>query len=483
MYPVQTAAILLPLLAFPAWMLDLPPMLWHFSQRNVAAGSLILWIIMINLLNSINPLIWPRDNVQEWWDGNVYCDIQVRIQVGANIGLASCTAMIMRKLASVMDTDSITVTTSRNSRLREKALEFVMCWGYPFVMVLLYYIVQPVRYFIFGFSGCTPAFDASWPSIIVAWMWGPITISVAAGYAGLLIYRLHRYRREFHRLVAAQNTTKSRFLRLFIMAIIVILVYLPFNFYILYRNASEIVDTFDWSVVHGPNWNTIIKVPSQGYPQFEKYGQIATGYVVFFIFGTGADAKNSYKRLLCIMGLGKVFPSLYRISESGTSSSGALSGKWGWYSSLSSKAKSLFSKSGSVTDDSTRQVSMAFTLDTPTTAQSMALHPMSTTEHMLPERPTSAPKSVFARIFTRRNHQAPVLPIFAARSSNDTAHTHGSEKSPADTVTPGIHSRAWASQGADMARLSEDHGVRVQRDVRQDHQQRFDRQEGHVGLH
>lgn len=186
-HPLHPAAIVFPLLAFPAWILDIAPLIWHFSQHNIAAGSLILWLVLVNFFNSISPLIWPRDNTQDWWDGNVFCDIVVRIHVGCIVGLTASVAMIMRKLAKVMDTRNITVSSSKNEKVKERALEVLWCWGYPCVMMVIYYIVQPVRYFIFGISGCVVAYDSSWPSVVLCWMWGPITMCFCAYYAGKIV--------------------------------------------------------------------------------------------------------------------------------------------------------------------------------------------------------------------------------------------------------------------------------------------------------
>jgi hypothetical protein len=116
---------------------------------------------------------------------------------------------------------------------------------------------------------------------------------------GLLICRLVRYRREFHRLISARNTTKSRFLRLFLMAILFITLFLPYTLYILYVLASTVEDFYDWDFIHGPNWNVIVKVPTQGGVRFDIWAEIATGYLLFLLFGTGTDAHNTYKRMLC----------------------------------------------------------------------------------------------------------------------------------------------------------------------------------------
>jgi pheromone a factor receptor len=182
--PLYLSAILFPVFAFPSWILCIPPLVWHFRQGNIASGSLFLWVIMINFFNSINPLIWPRDNVDEWWNGNVWCDINIRIQIGAMVGTTASTAMIVRKLAKVMDTRNITVTSNQDSKMKEKILEIVWCWVYPLALILVYYVVQPIRYFVFGIAGCISAYHTSWPSVVLGSMWAPITILVAAGYAG-----------------------------------------------------------------------------------------------------------------------------------------------------------------------------------------------------------------------------------------------------------------------------------------------------------
>lgn len=183
--PISTQAIVLPIFAFPAWILCILPMGWHFSQRNIAAGSLIVWILLNNFFNSINPLIWPRDNLMNWWDGHVWCDINTRIQIGSTVGLGASTAMIVRKLAKVMDTRKITVSSSKNSIIKERILEIFVCWGCPLILILVYYVVQPIRYLLYGIIGCISAYDTSWPSMVLSIMWGPISMCAAAYYAGM----------------------------------------------------------------------------------------------------------------------------------------------------------------------------------------------------------------------------------------------------------------------------------------------------------
>lgn len=179
-YPV---AILFSTLAWFSWLLCVVPLIWHFSQRNVAAGSLVLWIILTNFSLGINPIIWGRDNLEEWWDGVVWCDINARIQVGAQVSLGACVVMILRKLAQVMDTRNITVAPSRSSRMKQQLVELAWCWGYPLVLILFYIPVQSVRYNVWGIEGCISAYRPNWQSLVLNAMWVPITMSVVVYYA------------------------------------------------------------------------------------------------------------------------------------------------------------------------------------------------------------------------------------------------------------------------------------------------------------
>lgn len=458
-------------------------MIWHFSQRNIAAGSLILWMIVINFFNFINPLIWPRDNMEDWWDGEGLCDIQARIQVGAVVALPACAVIIARRLANVMDTNNITMIPSKRSILIERLLEIGCCWVYPGILMITYYIVQPFRYFVFGISGCVAAYASSWPSLVVVWIWGCITILIAAFYAGksilstapfpfadsvlaLLGFRLYQYRREFHRLIAARNTTKSRFMRLFLMAIVIVTLLLPYSFFLLYQLCSTMVDQYSWSTVHGPKWNSVVKVPSYGTVRLDRWGEVAVGYFLFILFGTGTDANNTYKRMLCSIGLGKIFPSLYDLSESsGSATPSGVTFARRFTSSWSTKARSLFCKSGTFTGQS--QVD-SFT--------SSEVHRIPTNDHepILPPRPSTRKTGLIPLIkafFGRGTVNQTILPMHRKTSSVASSSLNKSV-SPDGSTPSGVYAHAWAVDNTGDGKVNEGHGVHVVREVHQAHQEK-----------
>jgi pheromone a factor receptor len=147
------------------------------------------------------------------------------------------------------------------------------------------------------------------------------------------------------------------------MSIIIILFVLPYQFWIIAEIAGNIDPPFSWSRVHNSgDWNTMIRVPTNGVVRFDRWGEIAFGYILFLLFGTGTDAHNSYKRMFTSIGLGKVFPNLYIMSESGGGGSAATPSSMSFIKGWTSKAKGVFtSKTGDVFNESmasTRSMSL-----------------------------------------------------------------------------------------------------------------------------
>lgn len=254
------------------------------------------------------------------------------------------------------------------------------------------------------------------------------------------------------------------------------MIFIPYDLFILYELASTINGPFVWNVVHGPTWNTVVKVPSLGVVRFDRWGEIATGYLFFILFGTGTDAHNTYKSMLRAMGLGKIFPSLYEMRESGRATPSTSTSR-GWASSWSSKAKHFFSKNDSVSESSTAMRS-ADTGDAPvaheTTSSSHSEHlqPTPTNDPILRRgsqdvRSRSNNTSFFDRVFTRRNNAAPVPPLSTTGQMREQSLF---EKSSPSSIGPGVYARAWASNTPDMHHADESDEVHVVHEVRQDYQ-------------
>jgi pheromone a factor receptor len=287
----------------------------------------------------------------------------------------------------------------------------------------------------------------------------------------LLSYRLYRYRREFVRLVAARNTTKSRFIRLFIICIVIIIVYVPYTIWLLVSLVRQVTGPYSWSRVHDPKmFNSVVKAPSYGIVTIDKWGQIATGYVLFFVFGTGSDAYNTYKKTLLACGLGRIWPSLYVMRESGASTPNSFINARTWTSSVTSKAKNVFKS---------RNASVAETWHGSTRNNSVAMSSMQRLGSMAtiaPEVTRESRPSFIGRVSGRKSQQSPVLPLFyhpRSRSVEDIVVTDVHHSTVQDHVL-GVLAYAWTSHTPGAAAVNHVKGVRVFSEEQQECQARDD---------
>ncbi|KAI4199122.1 MAG: hypothetical protein LQ350_004812 [Teloschistes chrysophthalmus] len=222
------AAIIFPTLVLITLFLDLPPFVWHIKNRNLAASNLIAWTILFNLFSFVNALVWPTDDIPNWFHGFVLCDIEAKLQLAATFGISGSLACIMRSLAKVLDTKRTVLSLTKRQR-----------------------------------------------NVVV-------------------LVRMRKYRRDFSSVISASNSnlTESRFQRLFFLSSALVLVYLPIQLYILYRNASVPLLPYSWELIHGKNWSDIILAPSHGEVRFDRWIMIVLGIFVFVFFGTGNDATK-----------------------------------------------------------------------------------------------------------------------------------------------------------------------------------------------
>lgn len=280
------------------------PLLWHIKSRNTPAICLIIWLTIFNIFSFINAFIWGGRNIFTAWDGAIYCDIQVKILIAASAGKMGSVAAISRNLAKIMSDEGQVMVRTKSMKRRMLIQDLLLCFGVPVWMMSVHYIVQPNRYYLFGITGCTPSVDNSWPTVVLLFIWPPIVAIISGYYAVLVLLRLHRYRKEFSAILnsSQSNVTKSRFLRLYAFSFILVLVFLPVTFYIFYRNLSVRRIPYSWRLVHGVEWEYILRIPTDGMVAFDKWIAMGAGYILFLFFGMGSDAIGMYRGWLRVIG-------------------------------------------------------------------------------------------------------------------------------------------------------------------------------------
>jgi pheromone a factor receptor len=181
------AAIILATLSLLVALLIIPPMLWHLSNRNIGATSLILWLLILNLQDFLNAVIWSHDNIPYWFGGNVLCDIEVKITIAVFVGVPSSVACVLRALAKVMDTERVSLGLTKNQKRRAIAIDLLWCAGFPALQMFFHYVVQTRRYYIVGIAGCMPANSRSWVTDLLITAPQVVWTVVGCYYAGELM--------------------------------------------------------------------------------------------------------------------------------------------------------------------------------------------------------------------------------------------------------------------------------------------------------
>lgn len=179
---VAPQGVLLSTLALIALLLCIPPMVWHSRNKNFPTACLIAWYIISNFYNFVNPLIWPTDDVNSWWMGYGYCDIQTKLQTGSGVGISGPLVCIFRSLARVLDSNRTSLTPSKAEKRFNLAFDVFFCIIFPVLIMLLHYVVQERRYYIYSIVGCMPAFHNSWPSFVLSLIWPAVVLIIAVFY-------------------------------------------------------------------------------------------------------------------------------------------------------------------------------------------------------------------------------------------------------------------------------------------------------------
>lgn len=329
-FPLSPAAVVVPTLACVTMVINIAPFIWHVKHRNLSAASLVFWLVLMLFFDFINALIWPTDDIANWFKGFVLCDIEVKLLLGATVGIPGSLASIMKNLAMVLDTDKPIISRTAAQRRRKLTIDILFSFGFPAYMMAMHYVVQPSRYYIYSIAGCVVSFDDSWPTVVLLWIWPSVLSLIGVIYSGemnlnlwaaqcwyvvvLVVMRMRKYRKEFAEVLGStgSNLTKSRFKRLFLMSATLIVIVLPVQFYVLAQNTSFQFIRYNWSAIHGKTWQDIVMVPTGGKVFYDRWVHIAIGLAMFLFFGLGAEALKMYHGWLMACGFHKVFPQLLR---------------------------------------------------------------------------------------------------------------------------------------------------------------------------
>lgn len=105
--------------------------------------------------------------------------------MAVNFGVVGSMVCIMRNLAKALDPEQAVLSRGNAQHWRQTTIDCLFCFGGAIYVMLIHYIVQPSRYYIYAISGCTSSFDNSWPKLVLVFIWPPIICLVDGYYSGM----------------------------------------------------------------------------------------------------------------------------------------------------------------------------------------------------------------------------------------------------------------------------------------------------------
>ncbi|RMX86092.1 hypothetical protein D0869_03335 [Hortaea werneckii] len=368
---VYTSAIVLAFFSLLVIFLIIPPLVQHWRNRNIGATLCVFYAMIMNLMAFINAVLWPNDDFEHWYNGNGLCDVEVKLQIAWSVAAPATLVCVLRALANAMDTDRLRLSKTKAQRWRGYAVDLTLCVGIPLLSMIFHFIVQSNRYFLYGISGCMPSASQTYLTVGLIYIPPLLLVLVDAYFALLILYRLCRYRRTFSIILAHNDTTKSRFLRLYILCIVWLLAIIPLSSWTLSVNVGSQQGHYNWVETHDySKWNDIAMIRSDGDIVFDRFIWLGCGIMVFLTFGFGKEAVSMYRNGLLAVGLGRLFPGLGSDHESRITVFGSIG-------SLGSKTKLYFTRKSSAVSSWQTQ---SWQTDT-------------SESHATPDRPMFSPKN------------------------------------------------------------------------------------------
>lgn len=288
-----------------AVILLIPPFVWHSKTVNIPLITLLVWLFIMDIKIFIDAIIWGGSNFIDRYDGKGYCDVMVKLNVGANVGISSSVAGVMYNLYKILKAD----TALPGPRSFKKiATDLGISLATPIVVMALNYIVQSRRYVIFQYSGCQNTMQPSWPTVVIYSMWLVIWSLIGVIFSVMIVLTYFQKRKDVRDILRCTNSglNLARFAKLLIFCSMVVLVMFPLSLYLFTANLTSLSPHFDFSFVHSKAiWGIITYLPLNE-PYFICWIYLGLSYMVFIFFGLGTDSIEMYLSWIQAIGLGKV---------------------------------------------------------------------------------------------------------------------------------------------------------------------------------
>ncbi|ODV83075.1 hypothetical protein CANARDRAFT_187175, partial [[Candida] arabinofermentans NRRL YB-2248] len=276
--------------------LNIPTIIFHLHSKNIPAISLIIYLELMMIKGLVDSCVWGSDNYQIVWDGKIWCDIMIRIQMGSGIGCLTSIFCISLNLLIILLSNKITEFWFDHLKLKT-IFEISCVLIFPLIIMGVIYFAQDVRYSIFKFSGCRFVMSNDNVSILVFYFWilWWCLLSIITSFITLFIF--FKKRKLAKNILQCTNSglSISKFSKLLIFCFLVEFGLLPISLLMILNAAPQLSGLFyDDSIYPKFFWNNILRYPHNSSQDLDTWVYIAVSLISFLLFGLGDDALKLY---------------------------------------------------------------------------------------------------------------------------------------------------------------------------------------------
>lgn len=299
-------------LSFICFILNIPPLAWHIISKNIPAVTLLVYLEIMMLNQFVGSIIWSG-NLTETWNGYVWCDIMIRIQVAVSIGISSCISCISFNLMMIFLTNTAT-TFWFNNKWVKPTFEIFFSIIFPFIISGVSYFAQGIRFAINENYGCSIGLTNDTISIVVFYLWIFVWCFIGTLISVITLILYFKKRKEAKDILVCTNSGLSlkRFFRLLIYCMLVITAAIIFSCLIganLKMNHSVF---YSKELENSAIKKMILKFPSVRTVDINKWTLIAVSFISFFLFGIGHDANEMYKSFIMKLPFGELILNKFK---------------------------------------------------------------------------------------------------------------------------------------------------------------------------
>ncbi|KAF9555106.1 fungal pheromone STE3G-protein-coupled receptor [Agrocybe pediades] len=225
---------LFPIFAFLGCILPLIPLPWHLQALNSGTCFFIFWSSLACLNQFVNSVVWHNNALNP---SPVWCDISIRIMMGASVGIPAASLCIHRRLYQIACIR--TAPISYAEKRRGIIIDAIICVLVPIIYIALQYIVQGHRFNILEDIGCYPAIYNTIPAFFISSIWPVVFGLISSVYCFLSLRAFAKRRLEFSQFLSSNSAlTVGRYFRLMGLALAEICTTTPLAIFMIWLNAA-----------------------------------------------------------------------------------------------------------------------------------------------------------------------------------------------------------------------------------------------------